>query len=319
MKVSVIVPVYNVEQYLPQCVDSILAQTYKDLEVILVDDGSPDGSPAICDEYARRDPRVRVIHKKNGGLSDARNFGIDASTGEYLLFIDSDDYWDDPEGVEKCVALARSLDADVVNFGFKKYYQDTGKFETVHMNIFSPECTGLVDIGRQLKYNVFITSACNKLVKASLFKGADGIRFVKGQLSEDIEYCSLLLLRAHRFTVVPRNFYVYRQARGASITATIGKKNITDIASVISKYVAVAKEVDDAVPLLNYLSLQYILWLTCTNFINKKEIKDLLSQMRPLWWLTRYDWCPYVRKVRPLRWLGFYSIRHLLGLYKKMR
>ena len=90
--ISVIVPVYKVELYLRQCVDSLLAQTYSNLEIILVDDGSPDGCPAICDEYARKDSRVRVIHKPNGGLSDARNVGLDAARGEYIGFIDSDDW-----------------------------------------------------------------------------------------------------------------------------------------------------------------------------------------------------------------------------------
>ena len=90
--VSVIVPVYRVENYLRTCIDSILAQTYSDLEVILVDDGSPDGCPAICDEYAKQDARVRVIHQKNAGLSAARNAGLDLCQGEYITFIDSDDF-----------------------------------------------------------------------------------------------------------------------------------------------------------------------------------------------------------------------------------
>ena len=94
MKISVIVPVYNVEKYLTKCVDSIMNQTYKDLEIILVDDGSTDNSGKICDEYVKKDKRFKVIHKKNGGLSDARNVGIKNSTGEYLSFIDSDDYID---------------------------------------------------------------------------------------------------------------------------------------------------------------------------------------------------------------------------------
>ena len=89
--ISVIVPVYRVEKYIRRCVDSILAQSFRDYELILVDDGSPDYSGAICDEYATRDPRIRVIHKENGGLSSARNVGIDAASGEYLFFMDSDD------------------------------------------------------------------------------------------------------------------------------------------------------------------------------------------------------------------------------------
>ena len=90
--ISVIVPIYNVEKYLTKCIESIINQTYKNLEIILVDDGSPDKSPIICDEYAKKDNRIKVIHKKNGGLSDARNYGMSLATGEYISFIDSDDY-----------------------------------------------------------------------------------------------------------------------------------------------------------------------------------------------------------------------------------
>ena len=90
--VSVIVAVYNIEEYLPRCVDSILAQTYRNLEIILVDDGSKDQSGSICDSYAEKDRRIKVIHKKNGGLSDARNAGMDAATGEYIGFVDGDDW-----------------------------------------------------------------------------------------------------------------------------------------------------------------------------------------------------------------------------------
>ncbi len=90
--ISVVIPVYKVEKYLRECVDSVINQTYKNLDIILVDDGSPDKCPAICDEYAEKDTRVRVIHRKNGGLSAARNSGIDIARGEYITFIDSDDY-----------------------------------------------------------------------------------------------------------------------------------------------------------------------------------------------------------------------------------
>ena len=92
LMISVIVPVYKVEPYLRRCVDSILAQSYTNLEIILVDDGSPDNCPAICDKYAEKDDRVRVIHKPNGGLSDARNYGMAVATGEYVMFVDSDDW-----------------------------------------------------------------------------------------------------------------------------------------------------------------------------------------------------------------------------------
>mgnify|MGYP002514978694 CR=1 FL=1 len=118
--ISVIVPVYKVEQYLHQCVDSILNQTYRNLEVILVDDGSPDGCPAICNVYAEKDERVRVIHKVNGGLSDARNAGMAVMNGEYLSFVDSDDLLP-VDAVETLLKIAVEEDADLVLGGYNRF------------------------------------------------------------------------------------------------------------------------------------------------------------------------------------------------------
>lgn len=122
MKFSIIIPCYKVEQYLHQCVDSVLAQTYEDYEVILVDDGSPDNSPAICDEYGKKTDKVKVIHKPNGGLSDARNAGLDVARGEFVLFLDSDDWWDDKEALHKIDTCIKKTGADIIIFGMKKYF-----------------------------------------------------------------------------------------------------------------------------------------------------------------------------------------------------
>ena len=93
MKISFILPVYKVEKYLDECVESIVSQTYRDIEVVLVDDGSPDNCPVLCDQWAKKDQRIKVVHKPNGGLSDARNAGLDNATGDYVIFVDSDDFW----------------------------------------------------------------------------------------------------------------------------------------------------------------------------------------------------------------------------------
>ncbi len=114
-KVSVIVPIYNVEKYLRRCVDSVLSQTLSEIEIILVDDGSPDGCGKICDEYKEKDERIKVVHKKNGGLSSARNAGLDIATGEYTFFLDSDD-WLESDGLEKLYSKAVETDVDFVRF-----------------------------------------------------------------------------------------------------------------------------------------------------------------------------------------------------------
>lgn len=110
--VSIIVPIYNVEQYLPKCIESAIAQTYKNIEILLVDDGSPDNCPTICDEYAAKDPRIKVIHKENGGLSSARNAGLEIFGGEYVFFLDSDD-WIEPTTIEKMLAAIQTNHADL--------------------------------------------------------------------------------------------------------------------------------------------------------------------------------------------------------------
>lgn len=124
IKVSVIIPIYKVEKYLRQCVDSVLDQTYRNLEVILVDDGSPDGCPALCDDYAAKDERVTVIHKENGGQSSAREAGVHRATGTKILFLDGDD-WLETETVEKCLkALESAKGAECVLFSYQKEYPD---------------------------------------------------------------------------------------------------------------------------------------------------------------------------------------------------
>ena len=120
---SVIVPIYNVEDYLNRCVDSIINQTYKNLEIILVDDGSPDNCPQMCDDYAKKDSRIRVVHKENGGLSDARNAGMKVATGEYVSFIDSDDYIS-LDFYETLFQTMVDNDSDIVECSVVKFYEN---------------------------------------------------------------------------------------------------------------------------------------------------------------------------------------------------
>ena len=126
MKVSFIIPIYKVEQYIDQCVESILCQTYSDIEVMLVDDGSPDNCPAKCDEWAKKDSRVKALHKLNGGLSDARNYGLEYATGEYVVFVDGDDFWLGKDNLEHLVAKAKEFpEVDFIGFNCSYYYSDS--------------------------------------------------------------------------------------------------------------------------------------------------------------------------------------------------
>ena len=217
MKISVVIPVYNTEKYLRQCVESVLNQTYRELQVVLVDDGSKDSSGNICDELAKKDNRIEVIHKENGGHSDARNTGINRSTGEYVLFLDSDDYWDDNKALERLIGQLKETDCDVLNFQYKKYFEDTDEFEKNKNDIeFSNE---IFARGKDAQFeflinnSLYIASACNKMIRTSLLKNND-MFFEKGVLAEDIEWSARLAISANtmwylHFHVVCAKLSVY--------------------------------------------------------------------------------------------------------------
>lgn len=222
-KVSVIVPVYKVEKYLSRCVDSILNQSFTDFELILVDDGSPDNCPQICDEYAKKDNRIIVIHKKNGGLSDARNKGIDYafenSSSEWLTFIDSDDW------VHKDY-LKFLYDANMKNktkISYCKFLSVTKTesfFNEINNNsvkLYEPEeC--------YCKNNKYITQACCSLYKKELFSE---IRFPYGKYCEDVYITHELLFKTDKVSVLPYNLYYYFQ-NNESIMHNVSEKRLVD-------------------------------------------------------------------------------------------
>ncbi len=222
--ISVIVPIYNVEAYLPQCLDSIVGQTYPHLEIILVNDGSPDNSLAICEDYASRDERIRVVSRPNGGLSAARNTGLELVTGQYVSFVDSDD-WLELDTYERCVeALAKYPDLDVLSFGYC-YERATGT-ELV-------ERSERLYQGREYFQEYALDNArsaivCNKIYRASLLRT---LRFEEGLLHED-EYFSLSLYAMHPQLLLYELSHIgyhYRLGREGSITYRRGERNCRDL------------------------------------------------------------------------------------------
>lgn len=201
-KVSVIVPVYKAEAYLNRCVDSLLAQTFEDFEILLIDDGSPDRSGEICDEYARKDPRVRVVHKENGGVSSARQCGLDNARGEYVIHADPDD-WTEPEMLEAMYRKAKEENADMVICDF---YVDFYNRTSLHRLTLSKRCDDI------FLNNLFLYSngGCwNKLVKRSCFRKY-GVAFPKDLfLSEDFFVTVSLLANSIKVVHLGRAFYHY--------------------------------------------------------------------------------------------------------------
>lgn len=218
--ISVIVPVYKVEEYLPQCIESIVNQTYRDLEIILVDDGSPDTCGSICEEYAKNDKRIKVFHKKNGGLSDARNYGIARANGEYIAFVDSDD-WIDLEMYETLINLIEDNKADIVNSGVYLEYLK----RTVILNIAEKRYTDSVELCKALINGEINTGVWNKLYRKSCFSD---ITFPKGHVSEEIVTMHKFFLKTANVVSISKPFYHYRKERKDAITNTHTMRNLVD-------------------------------------------------------------------------------------------
>ena len=219
MKVSVIIPVYNVKPYLERCVQSVLGQTYKDIEMILVDDGSTDGSGQLCDELAARHGQIRVIHQENQGLSVARNIGIRQATGEYVVFLDSDDEWLLTDGLQQIVNRAES-NTDLIIFKCVHIYNNCAEIVTKNYDIENIE--KLKTAGQVFEYLVrtqqFKMSACFLMIRRMMLINHD-IFFPVGLFSEDVYWSMHLWQYAHKVNFINLNFYGYHHREG-SISAT---------------------------------------------------------------------------------------------------
>lgn len=228
MRFSVIVPVYNVENYLKECVESILDQSYKDYEVILVDDGSTDKSGEICDYYAKLPVTIviKCIHKKNGGLSDARNTGIANAEGDYLIFVDSDD-WIDKDALKNLSAVLNNQKADVVVTRLAEAFDDkiVHKDASIHLIKRSPD--------NEIAKFIFEKSgntwpAVRYIVKKKYIEQY-GIHFKLGVLHEDLDWTAKLFLSKPTCVIMDNEWYYHRMGRNGSITNIVKAKNITDV------------------------------------------------------------------------------------------
>lgn len=215
-KISIIVPVYNMENYLCRCVDSILAQTYQDIEVILVDDGSKDSSPSICDRYAEMDSRVKVIHKPNGGLSSARNAGLDAATGEYIGFVDSDDFVA-PKMYEKLIEALKT-EGEIANVMYVRV-DENGVTSPSRVPHTKDEIIPALDFLKELMLHIGDVSVCSKLFHRSLFTD---LRFQEGKLNEDLLFIMEAMARTKQVRFIGFVGYFYF-SRSGSTSSGYGK------------------------------------------------------------------------------------------------
>lgn len=320
MKISVIIPVYKVEKYLDACVQSVFSQSYTDTEIILIDDGSPDYCPKLCDEYALSDSRVKVVHKPNGGLSDARNAGIRVATGDYLIFLDSDDYWLDTDFLNQLVVEAKATQLpDIVLFRHVDYYEESNQF--VPVSSLDPQRIRYCNRNEVFEYLVtgklFYMSACLLLIKKDLLLD-NQVFFETGLLGEDMDWILKLWSNVRSVGTIDCFAYCYRH-RPASITTTYNLKNVQDFSSILNKWLEKAQLIEDirfARLLLGYLAFLYTTLVRNFYLVDRSgrsEEYKLLKKLLPLleYSLTsKSDQLLIVKKC-----LGFRITVFLFGLY----
>lgn len=275
--ISVIVPVYNVEKYLGECIDSIINQTYTKLEIILIDDESPDSCGLICDQYARIDDRIIVIHQKNGGAASARNAGLRIATGEYITFVDSDDYLE-PDAYEKMLSVLKENDADIVHGNFRYVYVNKSIIYGENCNVCHFSTT---------EYLVhFISEWTCGLSVVKLFKNnvLSNVFYEEGHLIDDEFFTYKGVMNAKKIVCIPTVVYNYRQ-RASSVMknkSTIERRNFDRLDYL-------KKRLEDVVARFPELKTQYeihyvnfLLEFSCSDRATEnlnKEIKKRLIDL----------------------------------------
>ena len=231
IKFSVIVPVYNVEKYIEECLDSILKQDYDNYEILLIDDGSTDKSGNICEIYASKNEKIKVFHKKNGGLSSARNFGLERATGDYVVFVDSDDYiasW----SLTEFYKILKNKNFDILETRLTEVIGEEKKYLDEHLEkYFSQGFNKERAIEWIIKQSENIWPAQKKIVSLSYIK-KNNLKFWEGKLHEDVDWTSRICYTANSYTALIRPWYYYRVQREGSITSSVKLKNVLSILEI---------------------------------------------------------------------------------------
>lgn len=326
MKVSFIVPVYKVEAYLSECVESILTQTYEDFEILLVDDGSPDKCPQLCDEWVATDSRIKALHKPNGGLSDARNYGLDHAQGEYVIFVDSDDFWIENDSLEKLMAVVAAYpECDFISFNCSYYYSDTKTFKK--WVAYDDELAVPTDKDTAMRSLVasgtLPMSACLKVISAKSLSDMK-LHFIQGILSEDIPWFIDLLDGSKKCMFINEYVYAYRQGVAGSITNTFGIKNLNSILRIIDNELQKIEnrtfEETTKDYIKSFLAYELCICLGGLGQMDKSLRNEYYKKLKSYKWLLKYRQNPKVRKVALLNsFVGLRLTRYFLEMYFSRR
>ena len=296
--ISVVVPIYKVELYLPRCIESIINQTYTDLEIILINDGSPDRCGEICDEYAEKDNRIRVIHKENGGLSDARNAGIAIAKGELITFVDSDDYIA-PDMIEYLFAKMKQHDADITICAYQSVYNESTKFEyiaTLDDNVIMSGVEAMDALFTMKSYAH--VAAWGKLFKTELFTKTD-ISFPVGRINEDLFTTYQLFYHSTKVVNSSRKLYYYYHRSNSIMRQAFSLKNLDAVEAARQAIEFVS---NNNLPLVDQVQYQYIVVsMGCINsIVYTTNWREWIGQLRNL----RSDLFKIIPEALSNRYLG---------------
>ena len=274
MKFSIIIPAYNVADYLENCVESILKQTYDNYEIIIVDDGSTDETGKVADELLKQSKQINVVHQSNGGASKARNTGMKRATGDYILFLDGDDFWSDSHFLKQIVSELTIKIVYVIIFGYSYYYDNEIKESPI---------SRLKDLGEATNYGLFNGPNWNKCISKKLIN--KGLSFPEDLVSEDSLYCSSIMKRMESFSVITSTQYMYRQNRAGSLTNVVKERNVLDTLEGISRGLSDEKSLSEVKrkALNTYFTISYISILPYAKpYLFNQEIRNLLIQYKYL-------------------------------------
>lgn len=316
---SLVVPVYGIEEYIGECVSSILNQSFSDYELILVDDGGKDKCPQLCDEFAKQD-NVFVIHKSNGGLSSARNAGLKQAKGEYVIFIDGDDYLCDSSALQRLFEVIQIKNYDIVSYNRKFLNGDTVEEAKDYRIACDSGKDFNIFIKNMVRTDTFYGSAwvlCSRrtfLIENELF-------FTEGRTTEDFDWLMRLISCQPYICNLSNVFYMYRINREGSITSYVDKKRHEDYWFFISRYAEYPFGNNDLRSImLNYVAYQFVVFCANTHRIKEKKDREyFFEKAKTLQFLLNYDLMPQTKMVKRLsKVVGFKITDKLLGIKLRM-
>ncbi len=325
-ELSIVIPVYNVEKYLSDCLESIIGPNITEYEIVLVDDGSSDSSGDICDRYAQKYSSIRVFHKKNTGVSDSRNYGLKNANGKYIAFVDSDDIIE-CGAIEKILSWTKENDVDLCFLNSVKFYSDMEEepldkpFDRDKIRNQNAE-----DVLRYLStLNKYSGSVWAKLFKRE-FLLKSNVQFPFGKKhGEDLSFVRTVLFNAKSFDYLPIPYYKYRMSRTDSATHSVNNVSFFDLFDFVVESVEECKKIKEISPsksesFMNFVAYEYSVILWHSQFVSKDRKKEANKMLRDYKWVLKYSSIPSVKKISFLsKVFGINLTSKILYLYMKFR